>query len=66
MDLERMEIQVHEDSFREHKNQIAPRYYRSGVRKTDLAGRFKWFRIELTEIAQQFSKPFDEVAEIFE
>ena len=60
-----MTIRVKEDSYREHKSCIVPKYYRQIERRVDEAGRFKWFEIELTEIGHEYSVGFEAVCEIF-
>ena len=66
LDIEQMTIRVKEESYREHKNSIVPKYYRQVVRRPDEAGRFKWIEIELREIGQQYSMDMEAICEIFE
>ena len=65
-DVEIMEIRVNEKAFEEHGKVIVPKFYRTVVRKPDMEGNFKWIEIELQEIAQQYSRDYEEVCTIFE
>ena len=66
LDIETMEVRVNEKSFKEQGDRIVPKYYRTVVRRPDEEGRFKWIQLELEEIANEYSKSFDEVLNIFE
>ena len=65
MDLEIMTVDVNLKDY-VTRDYIAPRYYRTMIRKKDETGDFRRFTIELEQLANQYSKTLDEVLELFE
>ncbi len=65
LDIETMEVKLNEAHYKKN-GVLIPKFYRAVVRKPDEQGKFKWIQQDLEEIANEYSKTFDEVVTIFE
>jgi len=65
MDIEIMEIKTNEQSYIDNKKINVPKYYRTVTKREDEDGLCKWLKLELEQMAVEFSKDFDDVVTIF-